>query len=358
VVERPRVHFRRPHGLLPLPLPSRDGSIELLRPYVNVSDAGFTLLVAWLTAALRPVGPYPVLVLTGEQGSAKSTLARILRLLIDPHSCPLLVEPRSTRDLMVTASNGWLLAYDNLSAIPTWLSDCLCQLVYGGGLSSRELFTNEERSTIYAQRPVVLNGIDDFVRRGDLRDRCVLLELSPISRARRRSEDELSRAFDADYPRILGGVLDALAGALRALPLIQLPALPRMADHARWGEAIGRALGWKPMQFMFAYDSNLSEASMEMLQDSAAGLALLGMAARFAGGWSGTPTELHVLVTNAVGRAVATSAHWPKTPRHFSREIRGLLPQLRMHGLEIEFQRGKSGRVVTVTADPGATLVR
>ena len=165
---------------MPLPVPSRDGSIELLRPYVNVTNAGFSLLVAWLTAAPRPVGPYPVLVLNGEHGSTKSTLARILRLLIDPQFPPLLGEPRSARDLMVTAAHGWLLAYDNITAMPTWLSDCLCQLVYGGGISNRALFTNDERHIIHAQRPVLLCGIDDFVRRGDLRDRCVFLELPPI----------------------------------------------------------------------------------------------------------------------------------------------------------------------------------
>ena len=135
-VDRPDVHFRRPEGLLALPMPSHEGSIDLLRPYVNLTDADFRLMVAWLTAALRPVGPYPILVLYGEQGSAKSTLAKILRLLIDPQACPLLAEPRSTRDLMVTAVNGWLLAYDNISALPDWLSDSLCRLVFGGGFAA------------------------------------------------------------------------------------------------------------------------------------------------------------------------------------------------------------------------------
>ena len=96
-------------------------------------------MVAWLTAALRPVGPYPILVLHGEHGSAKSTLAKILRLLIDPQACSNLSEPKSTRDLMVTAVNGWLLDYDNISAIPDWLSDGLCRLVFGGGFASHAL---------------------------------------------------------------------------------------------------------------------------------------------------------------------------------------------------------------------------
>ena len=86
-VDRPDVHFRRPEGILPLPMPSRDGSIDLLRPYVNLTETDFRLMVTWLTAVLRPVGPYPILVLSGEQATAKSTLVKVLRLLIDPHTC-------------------------------------------------------------------------------------------------------------------------------------------------------------------------------------------------------------------------------------------------------------------------------
>ena len=190
VVDRPGVHFRRPEGLLPLPVPGGDGSIDLLRQYVNLTEPDFRLMIAWLTAALRPVGPYPILVLNGEQASGKSTLARILRLLIDPQTCPSLALPNSTHDLMATAVNGWLMLYENITTIPGWLSDCVCQLAFGGGYASRALFTNDERSVIYAQRPVVLVGIDDFVQRGDLRDRSVFLNLPhhPAKRPAHRAE--------------------------------------------------------------------------------------------------------------------------------------------------------------------------
>jgi energy-coupling factor transporter ATP-binding protein EcfA2 len=199
---------------------------------------------------LRPVGPYPILVLNGEQSSGKSTLARILRLLIDPHTCPVLALPSSTENLMATALNGWLLAYENISTIPNWLSDCICQLAFGGGFAGRTLFTNDERTDIYAQRPVILIGIDDFVLRGDLRDRSVFLHLPAISETRRQTERKFWPAFRADYPRILGGVLDAIVGGLRELPSVNLTDLPRMADYAEWGEATSRGLGWGADTFM------------------------------------------------------------------------------------------------------------
>ncbi len=42
------------------------------------------LIVAWLLMALRPSGPYAVLVIQGQQGSAKSTLSRVLKALVNP----------------------------------------------------------------------------------------------------------------------------------------------------------------------------------------------------------------------------------------------------------------------------------
>ena len=187
VVDRPDVHFRRPAGQLPLPMPSPDGSIDLLRPYVNLSNDDFRLLITWMTASLRPVGPYPILVLSGPQASAKTTLATMIRLLIDPQVCPVLYPPDSTQNLMATAVNGWLLAYDNIStnrqlgcrirSAPTGFSEA--------GFAGRALYTNDERTVIYAQRPVFLSGIDDFVQWPDLRDRCVFLHLSPILPTRR-----------------------------------------------------------------------------------------------------------------------------------------------------------------------------
>src|SRR6185295_4626978 len=112
--------------------PLRGGSIERLRAYVNLGEEDYRLLVGWMATALLPNGPYPILAVHGEQGSTKSTLVRVIRRLIDPQTSPVLVQPRSTRDLMVSALGGWLLAYDNISSLSNWLSDSLCQLATGG----------------------------------------------------------------------------------------------------------------------------------------------------------------------------------------------------------------------------------
>ena len=348
VVDRPGVHFRRPGGLRRLPLPARDGSVDLLRSYVNLTEPDFRLMIAWLTAALRPVGPYPVLVLNGEQSSGKSTLARILRLLIDPHTCPVLALPNSTENLMATALNGWLLAYENISTIPDWLSDCVCQLAFGGGFASRTLFTNDERSDIYAQRPVILVGIDDFVLRGDLRDRSVFLHLPAIPDTSRRTERTFWPAFRADYPRILGGVLDAIVGGLRELPSVDLKELPRMADYAEWGEATSRGLGWGAETFVSTYKDNRKEATQVLLEDSPVASVMLALA-RIGVNWSGKAQELYQGAVNIVGRRFGPG--WPKTISMFATELRRIAPQLRLHGLSISFERRGKDRVIILKTE-------
>lgn len=138
------------------------------------------LIAAWLLSALGPPGPYPALVLVGEQGTAKSMAARLLRSLVDPNSAPLRSLPREERDLFVAANNGWTICFDNVSKMPDWLSDALCRLATGGGFAVRELYSDSNEVLFNAQRPVILNGIDDVAGRPDLLDRAMVLALQPI----------------------------------------------------------------------------------------------------------------------------------------------------------------------------------
>jgi hypothetical protein len=72
------VRFRRPAGILPLSVPERGGSIAALNSFLNLASRNdFVLIVAWLLAALRAGGPYPLLAISGEQGSAKTVLSKL-----------------------------------------------------------------------------------------------------------------------------------------------------------------------------------------------------------------------------------------------------------------------------------------
>src|SRR3989454_5254440 len=262
----PPVRFRRPAGMLPLPEPKQGGSIESLNSFLNLSNRDdFVLIVAWLLAALRSGGPYPLLAISGEQGSAKTVLSKLLKALIDPNAAPVRSLSREERELMIAANNGYLLAFDNLSGLPVWLSDALCRLASGGSFAVRQLYTDDEEVLFEAARPILLNGIEEVISRSDLGDRAIFLSLAPIGEAQRRPESELWRAFEIARPRIMGALLDAAVHGLHALGRVNLDRLPRMADFALWATACETAL-WPAGTFARAYAANRRAAIESIIE--------------------------------------------------------------------------------------------
>jgi hypothetical protein len=344
ITTTPPVRFRRSRSLMPLPHPIPGGHLDELRRFVNVADeTAWHLLVAWLIAALFPTGPYPILVLQGEQGSAKSTVARVLRALVDPATAPLRTAPRDERDLMIGAMNGRVQVFDNLSGLPVWLSDGLCRLSTGGGLSTRALYSDHDEMIFDAQRPVMLNGIDDLAVRQDLIDRSVVIMLPAIAEDARRAETEFWADFEQVRPRILGALLNVVSTALRNLGTVRLPSLPRMADFAKRVEAAAPALGWPSGAFLDVYSGNRRNAI-----DVGLDASLLADAIRTLldtdGEWTGSASALLHHLNTATADTDRQSKTWPKAPHTLSNQLRRLAPALRTAGYEVELDAGRDRR--------------
>jgi hypothetical protein len=342
VVGCPSVRFRRSAVMLPLPLPERGGSIETLRPFLNLSNQNdFVLVVAWLLAALRPGGPYPLLAISGEQASAKTILSKILRALTDPNVAPVRALPREDRELMIAANNGHLLAFDNLSGLSPWLSDALCRLASGGSFAVRQLYTNDEEVLFKAARPTLLNGIEDVIGRPDLAERAIFLTLEPIREEQRRSESELWREFELARPAILGALLDAAAHGLKAMGSVHLDRLPRMADFALWATACETAL-WPAGTFTRAYTANRKTA-IECVIDADPIAACVRDFMGERSSWTGSAADLLRVGVERSGHTNGTTS-WPKNPRALAGHLRRVQTSLRTLGIEITFSReGRAG---------------
>lgn len=342
VVEEPPVKFWRPRGLLALPEPVPGGSLEELRQFANLPDAeSFVLAVAWLVGALKPRGPYAILDVEGEQGSGKSTLCRMLRALIDPHAVALRRPPREERDLFIAASNAWAVGFDNLSGLPDWLSDALCVLATGGGFATRELYSDREETLLDAQRPVLVNGIDQIGRRGDFRDRCLRVVLPRLNEDATRDEATLWQAFEATRPRLLGALLDAVSAALRCWREVRFARTPRMADFARWMAAaeLGGALPWEPGTFLRVYLDQRDAVAREALEGDALAAALLALLDG-RDRWEGTAAELLAELNAQMDEATRRQKTWPQSPRALAGRLRRLAPDLRRAaGVEVGFSR-------------------
>ena len=354
ILDESPIAFRRSSGMVPLPTPTEGGSLSLLRPYVNVaSDDEFKLLIVWLLASLRPVGPYPLLILQGEQGSAKSTTSRVLRRLLDPDTTPLRCEPKSQHDLMIAANSSWLIALDNLSGVKAWLSDALCRLATGGGFATRTLYSDEDETRFNAMRPSLLNGIDDVANRPDLLDRAVQLHLPTIPESERQEEATFWDKFEADQGLIFGALLDAYAGALKQLPEVELDRKPRMADFARFGEAVGRARHWGDGAFLRAYRNNIED-----ITESAAEASLVARAIRTYmitnDKWEGTFGELLSELKKLTNQDEAKTWGWPNNARGLASELARLAPVLRRLGFYVTRPKTKTsrGRLVLITKGP------
>ena len=349
VITCPPIRFRRAAGMLPLPMPRRGGSIGALASFFNLPNRNdFVLVVAWLLAALRPGGPYPLLAVSGEQGSAKTVLAKILRALIDPNAAPVRTAPREERDLFIAAGNGHLLAFDNLSDLPACVSDALCRLASGGSFAVRQLYTDRDEVLFQAARPIILNGIEDIITRPDLADRAIFLNLPHLQEERRRAENEMWCDFVSAQPHILGALLNAASHGLRALPEVRLQQLPRMADFALWASACETAF-CPTGGFLHAYKANRRSAIENVVDaDPVAARIRDIMAERTM--WSGNASDLlRVGAHPSRDDASRTDVGWPKSPRALAGRLRRVQTPLRALGIDISF--GREGRA-------GARIIR
>lgn len=357
ITKDPPVRFRRPRGLRPLPMPQRGSSIDALfaphavEPDPNLPDddrppirllpvklVDQILLLAWLVSVLLCTAPYAIVALLGRQGSGKSTIARVLRALLDPVKAPLRSPPKDERDLVIAANASGIVAFDNISRLSERLSDALCRLSTGAGFGTRELYADAEEFLFEGVRPVLLTGITRFIQRPDLMDRAVVIEVPTLGEDR-ATESDFNALLDNLHARLLGALLDVAAAALarmddarRVLGRTHL----RMADFAQVGVAVDLALGGNGQSFLDRYGESVAAATGELL-DTDVVAPLVVELLRNRRDWSGSAGEL----LDELKRLAPEGSTLPRTPRGLTSSLDRLGQLLERNG--IEFKRETRG---------------
>ena len=353
------VRFRRPRGMKALPEPKKSNldALTRLQPLyrlMNLKDKDeFVLTVAWILAALHGKGPFPVASITAEQGSAKSTRARLMRSTFDAHAVLLRSPFREMREGHIAMKNTYVVAVDNLSSLPQWLSDMHCCAATGGGSTYRSLYTDEDETFFDLKRPQILNGIEDVAIRADLADRSIFFTPKPISDEDRLTEEELWADFNAVHADLLGALLDVLSHGLSRRHVIKPKNLPRMADFTTLMMACETAL-WPEGTFRAAYDLNLAEVTATVLSADLVASAVRDLM-QDRQRWEGTATALLQVLRGVAGEQATKAPTWPRNGFALSTRLRRGASNLRKIGIAIEFghdgTKQRSRRIV-ITA-PG-----
>jgi hypothetical protein len=361
IVEDPPVHFVRPQSMKAIPRPNRFGprSLDGLRALVNVaSEEQWIALLAFLVTTIRVARPYYVLLVTGEQGSAKSSLVRLVKQLIDPTKATIRSLPRTEQDLVISCSQSHLVCFDNVSILSPDMSDALCKVSTGGGFATRTLYTNGEETIIECRNPLVLNGITDFATRPDLIDRSLHLHLPTLGDGARMTETQLEAAFVATWPIALAAILDGVASAMLRRATIRIHQPGRMVDAETWAVAAAPGLRVEPADMLASLRANGAELHEQAFDADPVAASLMDLLEdpQWWNEWTGTPSALLAAITRTLPEDERQRRQvppgWPKGVNGLTTRLKRIMPMLRRVGIDVVAERSNAKRTVTVHRSP------
>ncbi len=302
------VFFKRAIGMQELPYPVRDpqcSNTEVwgkFRANINYGEErNWILIVAWMVSALVPGRwPCPILSVNGEQGSAKSWLTRLVRQTVDPNDGFMVQTIKEEKDVVVVAEKMRVVALDNQSHMPEWMSNLLAAMVTGTPYMCRTLFTNDDHKTYKGQPAIILNGIPERIGGIDFNDRALKLFIPKLVDKGYREEAEVTEEWEQIRPALLCAILDAMVCGLKNYPrkreIKDGRTLPRMADFATWVMCCEEALPFELDSFYNAYSGNIEESAAADLEGffPTVVMEFAKTCVRF----SGTPGELHDALHN------------------------------------------------------------
>jgi hypothetical protein len=330
---------------LPLPEATNEG-LERLQKFLGLNNQNYRLLLAFLINALKPEGPYFILLVEGEQGSGKSFFCEIIKRIIDPNTALRLRLPDKPQDLMIQAKEFWLLSFDNASGMKAEMSDSLCSLATGGGIAVRKLYTDEELHVLSYTRPFMINGISGYDTRPDLMERAIPIKLPPMTEPDRKAEAELRAEFDAMLPAVLAELYGGVAHALKNYDDVDPPRHLRMADAARWIKAAEAGLDQRENNILDAVAAAQNEFVVERVTDDALVMRLRVITrGRVFEGYIGELFfEINLDQDSVLGL--------PRSPSHLSRQLIRMRPSMAKAGVIVEFLgRDRGGQRIKISSD-------
>jgi hypothetical protein len=341
IIEKSPVPFLNLPKQLPLPTPEIIELAELLEFWNKLfnfkeQNASYIALVITIKNLIPSSGANPILVLEGIQGTGKSTASKIFKKIIDPSEPFLLSPPKNESDVLIMASNSYLIVLDNLEYLSNEMSNIFCRVATGGGISHRILYTDDDEKIYDISRPVIFNGIEELTERADFIERALILYLKPLGKDQIVSENEFWDKFELMYPKLLGGLYSLVSGVLKHLPSIQTSGLHRMTEFHRIGLAIDKTFGFKDGHFTDILFAHHDEKFLNIFQNDLFCQAILqAIDKNYGVELVGTPSELMKTIFRKYDKA--PSHVIPKNPRQFTGKLQRQKIVLESNGIEFGY---------------------
>lgn len=329
--------FKREEHQLPLAIAEKNGDVKLLLPFVNIGANKSSettklrqlLLLVQTASYLIPDISKPINAMFGCPGTHKSWVQRFIAEIFDNSTVPWLRIPKDETAAIQVLDHHYIPIFDNISSMPTWLSDILCGATTGAGQESRALYTNDDPFIRSFKRCVMLNGVNLPEHKGDLLSRTILHPTEPTEN--RLTDKELLSDYHKVLPYILGGFLNVIVLALKIIETEEAKPtkLFRLADFTEWGCAITLALGETKEDFIKAMDENLASQNTADIEGNVVADAFIAYCQMELGGATEQepeklkPSELYnkVKIKAEVLGINTKSKRWPQAPNQFTRKL-------------------------------------
>ena len=294
-----RYLFADNHNMLPQVEPDLDVPPEnllgLLKELFIISENDYLLLAVYICTLFIKDIQHPILTAYGDFGSGKSTALKTIKRIIDPSSRDLLfLNQTNRRDFTIALTREYFTAFDNVTGkLDDSIMNILCQVVTGGTISVRKLYTNTEEVTIPLKRCLAMNGTDIIGKRNDLLERSLLIYFKRLSEAKALSDSEYNNKLNSLLPGILGSVFNILSRAIAIHDTgnYELPYKPRMLEWTNWAyccaEGMTTGLG---EEFCKAYGQNLNSSNTVAVIDNPYIACIIGYFKEY-GNFIGTSTK-------------------------------------------------------------------
>lgn len=349
--------FKRNKSQLPQVMPNISGdevtatlnTLKLLEFTNFKTEEDKLLFIIALIVAFIPNIARPIFLFYGQQGSAKSTVSRICKMILDPSAIDTASMPKEESNIVQLFNQHYAIFFDNVSGINTEKSDILCRAVTGGGFAKRELYTNDETVIFVFKRVIGMNGIKSLVNKPDLLDRSIMFELDRIDPKNRKTEKEFWQKFNESLPDILGGIFKVLQQTIvRGISngANYEKDLPRMADFAMWGSIVADVLGFGKDKFLEIYKNNLTTQNETLIEESSFASCFVRFM-ELKTNLSGLLKDVWLEFDEFASDKDKKQRFWPTSSVWFSRRIKEFKTSFHDLGWEVDIYKKNTGSYIS-----------